>query len=407
MRYLLFFMVLFAFFTFGYAQLYISEVSDASSYHQEFMEIYNNSDNDIDLHGYKIIRVDVNTDTAQYVFDIGSNETSTISGSDFIIPAHGFMLFARGSSRADFETVWGTLPAGTAFNVGNTLLYFGTDTKYRWRLRGNDGTADTDDGTLYDDTGQAVGGSNYRDYQQSIGGPWIQDSYTNATPGYFDNDQSLPVTLTTFQASVQNGAVLLQWRTESEVENLGFEIYRSWNETEGFQLLDSYRNNAALKGHYNASNAHSYSYLDQNVTAGETYYYKLADVDFTGHRTFHGPIKVQVENSQNGPIADDNAQAIKKFVLYPNVPNPFNPSTTVSFDIPTSKESAVRVALNIFNVRGGKVRTLFSGSLAGGKHYRMQWDGKDNAGNVMPAGIYFAVLRAGNMQQSQKMCLVK
>ncbi len=404
MRYLLFLLTIFVFFKLGYSQIYISEVSDASSYHQEFMELYNNSDNDVDLHDYKIIRVDANTDTAQYVYDIGTNESSTISGSDFIIPAHGFMIFARGSSQADFESIWGTLPAGTAFNVGNTYLYFGVDTHYRWRLRANDGTANADDGTLLDDTGQAVGGSGYRNYQQSIGGTWIQDNYQNATPGYFDNDQSLPVTLTSFEALAQTYGVLLTWRTESEVENLGFEIFRSLSENGQYSLIDSYLDNPELKGQGNSSVGKTYHYTDQTVQKGTTYYYKLADVSFGGQKTFHGPIKVQVTQNQLNVTSNS---APKTFKLYPNHPNPFNPSTEIVFDLPISKQNTVQARLDIYNINGQKVRSLLQQSLPTGKQYQIHWDGKDDFGNMLPAGIYFGFLKAGNFQQSVKMCLVK
>ena len=51
----------------------------------------------------------------------------------------------------------------------------------------------------------------------------------------------------------------------------------------------------------NSSFAHDYQYLDQTVTPGQTYYYKLADVDLKGERTFHGPVKIQVEENPLQP----------------------------------------------------------------------------------------------------------
>ncbi|APF20125.1 hypothetical protein Calab_0544 [Caldithrix abyssi DSM 13497] len=162
---------------------------------------------------------------------------------------------------------------------------------------------------------------------------------------------------------------------------------------------------ASLKGQINSSHAHDYQYEDYSVAAGQAYYYKLADVDLKGQRTFRGPIKVQV--TQGDLNAAVSTSVIKNFRLYPNQPNPFNPSTTITFDVPQLEQGEANLSINIFDIQGQKVRTLFSGALTGNAQYRLQWDGVSDAGQPLPAGIYFVVLRARDVQQSIKVCMVK
>ena len=85
-----------------------------------------------------------------------------------------------------------------------------------------------------------------------------------------------------------------------------------------------------------------------------------------------------------------------------NYPNPFNPSTAIPFVLP--KEQGVR--LEIYNVLGQRVRTLMSGSLAPGFH-TLVWNGRDDAGRVAAAGLYLALLEAGDSRLTRKMLLVK
>jgi len=84
------------------------------------------------------------------------------------------------------------------------------------------------------------------------------------------------------------------------------------------------------------------------------------------------------------------------FTLHPNHPNPFNPTTTIRYDLP---EASV-VSLMIYDILGREVRTLlYTREEAGFKN--LLWDGKDNSGNIASAGIYIYALRAWS-QESEK-----
>ncbi|RMH02497.1 MAG: hypothetical protein D6706_00005, partial [Chloroflexi bacterium] len=91
-------------------------------------------------------------------------------------------------------------------------------------------------------------------------------------------DLSLPVNLSSFSALAGTNKVTLKWATESEVENVGFEILRANDKDGDYQEISSYRSNSSLKGQYSTSHRTDYRYDDQLVQTGQTYWYKLIDV---------------------------------------------------------------------------------------------------------------------------------
>lgn len=93
---------------------------------------------------------------------------------------------------------------------------------------------------------------------------------------------------------------------------------------------------------------------------------------------------------------------IDRYQIFPNYPNPFNPSTTFRIAVPKYS----KVTVNIYDITGKLVNTLFSGELNKGFH-SLTWNGRNFQGMVAPSGIYFVVLHAGKFQQSIKICLVK
>ncbi len=101
-------------------------------------------------------------------------------------------------------------------------------------------------------------------------------------------DSSLPVSLTSFTATACDGKVILHWITESEIENLGFNIYRSTNSNVKFLII----NDELIPGAGNSSQRHEYEYVDKGLTNGVTYRYKLEDVDYSGeHRITRSRIR--------------------------------------------------------------------------------------------------------------------
>ena len=101
-------------------------------------------------------------------------------------------------------------------------------------------------------------------------------------------------------------------------------------------------------------------------------------------------------------ITPNPVGSIQKFELLPNYPNPFNPSTTISYRVPHN----AHVTITIFNVLGQKVRTLVNQVQAAGE-YTVQWDGKDDLGRNMSSGLYLYTLKAGKFHSIRKMLLVR
>ena len=89
-------------------------------------------------------------------------------------------------------------------------------------------------------------------------------------------------------------------------------------------------------------------------------------------------------------------------VLGPNVPNPFNPQTTISFTLATDGPTSLR----IFDLRGQLVRVLLDGPHDAG-HFSVSWDGRDDTGRAVASGTYFSRLTGGDVVQQHKMMLVR
>jgi len=92
----------------------------------------------------------------------------------------------------------------------------------------------------------------------------------------------------------------------------------------------------------------------------------------------------------------------KSFALGQNFPNPFNPTTTISFNMPQSGY----VTMKVYDVLGRCVRTLASGEYSAG-NYSIVWDATDDSGNNISAGVYFYTISAENYHATRRMMFIK
>jgi hypothetical protein len=88
--------------------------------------------------------------------------------------------------------------------------------------------------------------------------------------------------------------------------------------------------------------------------------------------------------------------------LYQNFPNPFNPSTNIKFSLIEIEDVSIRV----YNILGKEIKLLLDKNLPAGE-YTIQWDGKDDKGNIVPVGVYFIQMKADNYQHTIKSVLLK
>ncbi len=101
-------------------------------------------------------------------------------------------------------------------------------------------------------------------------------------------------------------------------------------------------------------------------------------------------------------VEDDNPSALPtEYALYQNTPNPFNPTTEISFDLPRSSH----VELQVLNILGQKVLTVLDETLPAGKH-TVTFDAGKN-GRELATGVYFYKLKTDDYTQSRKMLLLK
>ena len=128
----------------------------------------------------------------------------------------------------------------------------------------------------------------------------------------------------------------------------------------------------------------------------------LPEFDLAGNpRVYGGRIDMGAYENQNVVGAnEDLIHLVTK--LNQNYPNPFNPTTTINY---TLKENSM-VSLNIYNIKGQKVKQLVSDQVLAGQH-SVIWNGKDDNGKLVSSGIYFYKLKTKNYEKTKRMVLIK
>ncbi len=94
------------------------------------------------------------------------------------------------------------------------------------------------------------------------------------------------IELSSFTATPKAGQVIIQWTTESEIDNAGFNLYRSQTENGNYSKI----NTSLIPAQGSTTQGANYEFTDTNVQNRKTYYYKLEDIDLTGKSKMHGPV---------------------------------------------------------------------------------------------------------------------
>ncbi|HEX7357425.1 MAG TPA: zinc-dependent metalloprotease family protein, partial [Ignavibacteriaceae bacterium] len=197
----------------------------------------------------------------------------------------------------------------------------------------------------------------------------------------FTIEEVVPVELISFTAERTNAGVSLVWKTATETNNSGFSVERSRDE-ENFSQI------GFVGGRGTTTEVTSYNYLDTEIETGK-YYYRLKQIDFDGTSKYLNVVLV-------------DAGLPQRFELSQNHPNPFNPSTTIKFQLPVD----ANVKIDLFNSIGQKVAELLNTDLSAGVH-EARIDGSD-----LSSGIYYYNMNAfgkdgKNFTSTKKMILMK
>ncbi|HXG01086.1 MAG TPA: T9SS type A sorting domain-containing protein [Bacteroidota bacterium] len=208
----------------------------------------------------------------------------------------------------------------------------------------------------------------------------------------FDTSASslLPITLGSFAARINpSGAgVLLEWMTVSEINNYGFYVQRRRDSEQGWTELTGF-----VPGHGTTTQPHFYSYVDSTISQVGLYYYRLRQVDLDGTSHLTSSVSINVTS-----LTDVQESAPRVFQLLPNYPNPFNPTTTIRFAV----EASAPATLELYDVLGQRVATLFDGLAEAGRYYRVNVDG-----SKLSSGTYIYRLHSGLRSDARKMLLMK
>jgi len=198
----------------------------------------------------------------------------------------------------------------------------------------------------------------------------------------YGNIEELPVELTSFTASILNNSVTLNWQTATEVNNYGFEVERC--EMSNVKS-ETWEKVGFVEGHGNSNSPKDYSYTDNLLNPSFNLNYRLKQIDTDGKFNCSEVIEINIENLP------------KKYELSQNFPNPFNPSTVISYSLPKASD----VHLEIYNMLGQEVATLVNQKQNAGR-YNVEF----NADNLA-SGIYFYSIRTEGFSSIKKMMLLK
>jgi len=226
------------------------------------------------------------------------------------------------------------------------------------------------------ETGECYCGGAYGVYPFSPSGNVFVSDWDNGL-FIFRLTTTTPVRFTGVSATARDGGVRIAWSLWTDESIDGFRVYRREAGGERDLSLTPSLLPAAAR-----------AFIDAGARAGASYSYVVA-----AHTT-DGDEEVSVRASVAVPAIETRLVSVH--------PNPFHPAATVEFDL----SRAGHVRLEVYDAGGARVRTLYDGDAAAGRHAEV-WDGRDDGGRAVASGVYFARLTADRATLSRRMVLLK
>ena len=178
-------------------------------------------------------------------------------------------------------------------------------------------------------------------------------------------------------------------------------IYLNWEEPENsdyqFLAYNIYRNNVIIQSVINEE------FTDENLVNGEYSYFITAVYD-VGTSLPSNTVSLVIDGTKA-----ENQEILPPNFMLTNYPNPFRNSTTISFEF--SNEQNKQKTISIYNLKGQKIRSLESGNRVTAKATKslshIIWNGKDDSGKPVAAGIYYYKLKTNCFSAVRKMLLMR
>jgi hypothetical protein len=310
--------------------------------------------------------------TAEHIpLDPGMNNTTPINDNGYIIDTY--------SKRGYWQIVTDGILSGGNYDINLTMQgIVGANNVPQLRIikRANSLSDWTVDGTHEPATGPSDNPTVKRTGLSGFSQFTIGGNFGNGNP----LEGPLPVKLSSFSSLINGRDVTLNWITETEENNSGFEVQRS---VAGNQEPD-WKITGFVPGKGNSNNQVKYSFTDRNLQTGK-YKYRLKQTDYNGNYEYFelaGNVEIGIP---------------AKFNLKQNYPNPFNPTTKIDYEIPEKGF----VTLTIYDILGRELAVLVN-EIKDAGFYTVDF----NAGKLN-SGIYIYRLTVNGVSSIKKMMVMK
>jgi len=264
---------------------------------------------------------------------------------------------------------------GSSANASYTNNLFDSDVSNQTSATGATGKT-----TVQMKTQSTYVGWDFTDIWEIIGGDGANYPRLQENP-----DEALPVELISFTTKFIDGKVLLKWKTATEMNNYGFEIQRTMETpTQNQNDIQNWRTIGFVEGAGNSILPKSYQFTDNEPLKAVEYYYRLKQIDEDGSFEYSEILEVNLQSILTG------------YSLHQNFPNPFNPTTTIKFELP---EKGV-VDLRVYNIIGKEIAQLVNQEMEAGS-YEKEFDAEQ-----FSSGIYIYSLKVSDKFTAKKKMLI-